>query len=76
MRKRLLAGPLWFLATLYAWEMLTLALPGLPSAVGPVLAIVLASLVVLDPADLLWKQPAAAQSPVDKRPLRISRPAR
>jgi hypothetical protein len=76
MTKRLLAGPLWFLATLYAWEFLAFVLPGLPTAVGPVLAIVLASLVVLDPAELLWKSPSVPASSVSRRPVRMSRTAR
>ena len=76
MGQRLLAGPLWFFATLYAWEFLAFVLPGLPSAVGPVLAIVAASLVVLDPAELLWKAPSAAARSVPRRPFGISRTAR
>ena len=76
MHKRLLAGPLWFFATLYAWEFLAFVLPSLPTAVGPVLAIVLASLIVLDPAELLWKAPSVPARSVSRRPVGVSRTAR
>ena len=74
--KRLIAGPLWFFATLYAWEFLAFVLPGLPTAVGPVLAIVLASLIVLDPAELLWTAPRVGANSASRRPVGISRAAR
>ena len=76
MGKRLIAGPLWFFATLYLWEFLAFVLPGLPTAVGPVLAIVLASLIVLDPAELLWTAPRVAANSASRRPVGISRAAR
>jgi len=53
MFKRLLAGPLWFLATLTAYSLVA-AMLGAPAQVGPIIAFVVAALVVLDPGDLIW----------------------
>ena len=54
MRKRVLAGSLWFSAMLLAWE-IAWSLLGVPRAVGPILAVVVSALVVLDPAGLFFE---------------------
>jgi hypothetical protein len=51
--KRLLAGPLWFLATLTVYSLVA-AFLGAPHEVGPIVAFVIATLVVLDPGGLIW----------------------
>ena len=51
--KRLIAGPLWFLAFWYGYEMLSL-LTGVPRVAGPVIALIVAATVVLDPMHLFW----------------------
>jgi hypothetical protein len=65
MKKRVLAGVLWFFAVAYAWNLLALAL-GLPEAPGYGLGVIAAFLFSADPAGIVWKhnarQPAAASS--------------
>lgn len=51
--KRLIAGPLWFLASWYGYEVLSL-LTGVPHGPGPVIALIVAATVVLDPMHLFW----------------------
>jgi hypothetical protein len=51
--KRLIAGPLWFLAVWYGCELLSL-LTGVPRVAGPVIALIVAATVVLDPMHLFW----------------------
>ena len=60
MIKRVLSGPLWFLAT---WTLYNLAatILGAPLAVGPIIGLVIGALVVLDPGNLIW-------TPVQRRP--------
>ena len=53
MKKRVVAGSLWFLAILALYE-LAWSLAGVPRQVGPVLAFVVSALVVADPANLFW----------------------
>ena len=55
--KRMLAGPLWFFATWTLFEAVALIV-GAPRSVGPIIGMVVAALVVLDPANLIWS-PAA-----------------
>jgi hypothetical protein len=57
MKKRLTAGSLWFLAIWFGYEILW-SVMGVPRMVGPMLAFVVASLVVADPAGLFWPAPA------------------
>ena len=65
MKKRVLAGVLWFFAVAYAWNLIALAL-GLPEGPGYALGIIAAFLFAADPARIVWKrdasQPAAATS--------------
>jgi hypothetical protein len=51
--KRLIAGPLWFMAVWYGYELLSL-LTGVPRVAGPVIALIVAATVVLDPMHLFW----------------------
>ena len=60
MRKRLVAGPLGFLATLCTHELARRIL-GAPRAVGPVIEMVVATLVILYPADLMSPDPPPAR---------------
>jgi hypothetical protein len=57
MKKRLTSGSLWFIAIWFGYEILWSVL-GVPRMVGPMLAFVVASLVVADPAGLFWPAPA------------------
>ena len=65
MKKRVLAGVLWFFAVAYGWNLIALAL-GLPEFPGYGLGAIAAFLFAADPAGVVWKhdarQPAAARS--------------
>ena len=65
MKKRVLAGALWFVAVAYAWNMIAFAL-GLPEAPGLGLGTIAAFLFATDPKGVVWKrdarQPAAPTS--------------
>ncbi len=63
--KRLIAGPLWFLAFWYGYEMLSL-LTGVPRVAGPVIALIVAATVVLDPMHLFW--PVRSSHPTASMP--------
>ena len=54
--KRLIAGPLWFLAALLAYEIVW-SLVDVPRAIGPVLAAVVTATVWLDPWHWFWVAP-------------------
>jgi len=51
--KRLIAAPLWFLVGWYLGAAVSWAL-GLSPALGPVLAVAMAGLLVTDPRRLIW----------------------
>lgn len=57
MKKRLTAGSLWFIAIWFGYEIMW-SLVGIPRMIGPMLAFVVTSLVVADPAGLFWPAPA------------------
>jgi hypothetical protein len=61
MKKRLTSGSLWFLAIWFGYEILW-SVMGVPRMLGPMLAFVVASLVVADPAGLFWPAPARSAS--------------
>jgi hypothetical protein len=63
--KRLIAGPLWFLAFWYGYEMLSL-LTGVPRVAGPVIALIVAATVVLDPMHFFW--PVRSSRPTASMP--------
>ena len=63
MKKRVLAGVLWFLAVAYAWNLIALAL-GLPELPGYGLATIAAFLFAADPARIVWKGDARQPAPV------------
>ena len=48
MKKRLIAGVLWFFATWYAWDIVAYAL-GLPIMLAPFLGLVVGAFFALDP---------------------------
>lgn len=56
MKKRLLAGILWFYAGWYAWAMVA-SLVHLPDVLGPLVGLVTAAFVVVDPLRFVWKSP-------------------
>jgi hypothetical protein len=60
MKKRVVAGSLWFVAVIAMYE-LAWSVLGVPRPVGPILAFVIAALVVADPGHLLWPTPAPRQ---------------
>ncbi|HEY7522702.1 MAG TPA: hypothetical protein VH720_03480 [Candidatus Limnocylindrales bacterium] len=62
MKKRLLAGILWFYAGWYAWAMVA-SLASLPDVFGPLVGLVAAAVVVVDPLRFVWKAPRTV-SPV------------
>jgi hypothetical protein len=51
--KRLIAGPLWFLAFWLMYELLW-SLTGVPRLMGPVIGLVVALTVWIDPIHLFW----------------------
>jgi len=54
MKKRLLAGILWFYAGWYAWAMVA-SLANLPNVLGPLVGLVAAAFVVVDPLRFVWR---------------------
>ena len=58
--KRLIAGPLWFLAFWFMYELLW-SLTGVPRMVGPVVGLVVAATVWIDPMHWFW--PAHSSRP-------------
>ena len=67
MLKRAIAGPLWFLATLTAYSVVAWML-GAPREVGPIISLVVAALVVLDPGGLIWPAQTATPARAAIRP--------
>jgi hypothetical protein len=68
MKKRVLAGLLWFYATWYAWNVMA-AFVGVPVLAGPVLAAAVAMLLAGDPFGRIWtsrrtRPVVSAHSPV------------
>ena len=66
MEKRLLAGGLWYLSTLSGYSFAALIL-GVPREVGPIIALVVALLVAIDPAGLIWAAPGPHAPTLDAR---------
>ncbi len=54
MTLRLLSGVLWFLAGWFVTGLLAIGL-GLDSAIAPLVGIVWAALIVIDPRDVVWR---------------------
>jgi hypothetical protein len=54
MKKRILAGFLWFFAGWYLGAFLAFMV-GVPEVVGPILGLTLAALVAGDPRHVIWK---------------------
>jgi hypothetical protein len=68
--KRLIAGPLWFLAFAFMYELLW-SVAGVPRVVGPALGLVAAVTVWIDPLHWFWSAPpsrSAAGLPVSSLP--------
>ena len=59
--KRLIAGPLWFLAFWFIYELLW-SLIGVPRLAGPILGIIVAATVCIDPMHWFWPAPSARSS--------------
>ncbi len=53
MKKRVLAGLLWFYATWYAWSVLA-SFIGLPDLLGPVIGVGVGALFAIDPLGWIW----------------------
>lgn len=53
MTKRLLAGGLWFFAVTYAWAFVA-EVAGLTAAAGPVIGLMVAAFVAVDPGHHIW----------------------
>lgn len=51
--KRLIAGPLWFMAFWFMYELLW-SLTGVPRLAGPVIGLVVAATVWIDPMHWFW----------------------
>ncbi len=66
MFKRLIAGLLWFLATLCSYELIWYV-AGVPRVLGPVLGFVIGSAVAIDPRGWVWARKASA----DQIPRRV-----
>lgn len=56
--KRMAAAPLWYVATLMAYE-LVIYVTGGPHALGPILAGAIALVVGIDPLHRIWHAPKA-----------------
>lgn len=52
-RKRILAGVLWWLAIAYFWQWVA-AMYGFPTAIGPIFAFAVAILFAADPLKIIW----------------------
>ncbi len=63
--KRLIAGPLWFMAFWFMYELLW-SLTGVPRLAGPVIALVAAVTVCVDPMHWFW--PASSSRPTASMP--------
>jgi hypothetical protein len=72
MKKRVLAGVLWFYSTWYAWSVIA-TLIGVSTAPGPLFGILAAVLLAGDPLRRIWSQavnepragaPAPAADPI------------
>lgn len=59
MSKRAVASVLWFVSIAFAYEVVW-SLTGVPRAVGPVLAAVVAAFVAVDPIRLFWPSTSSA----------------
>ncbi len=57
MLKRLIAGFLWAFTVYSGWELVA-GLSGLPSLIGPVAAVALGLLVIVDPGHVIWPTPS------------------
>jgi hypothetical protein len=57
MFKRIAASFLWAFTVYSGWE-LAWGLYGIPREIGPVLAILVAAVVLLDPGNFIWKTAA------------------
>jgi hypothetical protein len=62
MSKRAVAGFLWFLSIWVAYEVIW-SITGAPRPIGPILGLVAASLVVIDPTGRFWGKPMTATAP-------------
>jgi hypothetical protein len=56
MKKRALAGAIWFYAGWYAWAMVA-SVAALPQALGPVVGAGIGGFFALDPLGRIWKRP-------------------
>jgi hypothetical protein len=72
MMKRLVAGPLWFIAVWGVVE-ITGSFVGLPRAIGPLAGVIAAAFVLLDPFGLFWvRKDVATREPASQEPVRAS----
>ena len=69
MTKRVVAAFLWFYTGWYAGAMIA-AFIGINPAIGPIIGVAAAGLVVVDPRRMFWARPveAVASSPVEPAP--------
>ena len=72
MTKRVVAAFLWFYTGWYAGAMIA-AFIGINPAFGPILGVAAAGLVIVDPRQMFWARPAAAEvapapAPVEAAP--------
>ena len=66
MVKRAVAGLLWFFSIWVAYDLIW-SLTGIPRSVGPVLGLVFAVIVVIDPTGRFWGKPFALNILVPSR---------
>ncbi len=75
MKKRVLAGLLWFYVTWYAWSFIA-AYAGLTELWGPVLGAAVAMLIAGDPMGRIWGRKDTAEAAVAMTtPSRVGEPA-
>jgi hypothetical protein len=64
MKKRVLAGMLWFFATWYAWNIIA-SFAGVSDIAGPIIGLAAGLLFAVDPLNRIWTPSAAGQTQVE-----------
>jgi hypothetical protein len=75
MKKRLLAGLLWFYVTWFAWAFIA-AFSGMTELAGPVLGAAVAMVIAGDPMGRIWPNESARQASAPRQStVQVSEPA-
>lgn len=68
MKKRVLAGLLWFYCTWYAWSLVA-SFTGVSDLAGPIIGLVAAMLFSVDPLGRIWTATQPLLTPSESRAL-------